>query len=310
VRVELPTSISLREVGPRDGLQSEAPVPVEARVRLVDALSASGVRRIEVGSFVSPRAVPAMAGTDRVFAAIRRRAGVTYSALVPNRRGAEDALDAGADRLQVVVAASESYNASNVNRTIAQTLEQIAAVVRLAGDTPVEATISTAWGCPYEGDVPAARVVELARRLLELGCQAISLGDTTGMATPTRVEALLGELRALTTAVNCHFHDTRGTGLANLLAAVQAGCVDFDSAVGGLGGSPTAPGAGGNVASEDVVHMLEDMGVDTGVDLDRLLAAARLAGELVGHPLRSQVLVAGPRSRRAPAPTVAGNGGG
>jgi hydroxymethylglutaryl-CoA lyase len=310
VRVELPTSISLREVGPRDGLQSEAPVPVEARVRLVDALSASGVRRIEVGSFVSPRAVPAMAGTDRVLAAIRRRAGVTYSALVPNQRGAEDALAAGADSLQVVVAASESYNASNVNRTIAQTLEQITAVVRLAGDTPVEATISTAWGCPYEGDVPAARVVELARRLLELGCQAISLGDTTGMATPTRVEALLGELRALTTAVNCHFHDTRGTGLANLLAALQAGCVDFDSAVGGLGGSPTAPGAGGNVASEDVVHMLEDMGVDTGVDLDHLLQAARLAGELVGHPLRSQVLVAGPRSRRAPAPTVAGNGGG
>jgi hydroxymethylglutaryl-CoA lyase len=299
--VELPTTISLREVGPRDGLQSEAPLPVEARVRLVDALSATGVRRIEVGSFVSPRAVPAMAATDRVFAAIRRRAGVTYSALVPNERGAGDALAARADRLQVVVAASESYNASNVNRTIDQTLRQIAGVVRLAGETPVEATISTAWGCPYEGDVPVARVVELARRLLELGCRAISLGDTTGMATPTRVEALLAELRSLTPAINCHFHDTRGTGLANLLAALQAGCVDFDSAVGGLGGSPTAPGAGGNVASEDVVHMVEDMGIGTGIELDRLLEAARLAGALVGHPLRSQVLVAGPRTRRAPA---------
>ncbi len=286
--MELPASISLREVGPRDGLQSEAPLPVEARVRLVDALSATGVRRVEVGSFVSPRAVPAMAGTDQVFAAIRRSPGVVYSALVPNQRGAGDALAAGADRLQVVVAASESYNASNVNRTVEQTLEEIAGVVGLAGGTPVEATISTAWGCPYEGEVPVARVVALAGRLLALGCQAISLGDTTGMATPARVERLLGELRALTPAVNCHFHDTRGSGLANLLAAMEAGCVDFDSAVGGLGGSPTAPGAGGNVASEDVVRMVEDLGVHTGIEMGRLLEAARLAGELVGRPLYSR----------------------
>jgi len=292
--LELPASISIREVGPRDGLQSEAPLPVEARVRLVDALSGTGVRRIEAGSFVSPRAVPAMAGSGQVFAAVQRRPGVTYSALVPNERGAADALAAGADRLQVVVAASESYNASNVNRTVAETLEQIAGVVRLAGRTPVEATISTAWGCPYEGEVPASRVVELARTVLDLGCQAVSLGDTTGMATPTRVEALLGALRPLATAVNCHFHDTRGTGLANLLAAVQAGCTDFDTAVGGLGGSPTAPGAGGNVASEDVVHMVEDMGVASGIDLGRLLAVARTAAALLGHPLRSQVLLAGP----------------
>ncbi len=285
--MELPASISLREVGPRDGLQSEAPLPVEERVRLVDALSATGVRRIEAGSFVSPKAVPAMAGTDRVFAAMRRNPGVTYSALVPNERGAEDALAAGADRLQVVVAASESYNAGNVNRTVEQTLRQIAAVVRLAGDTPVEATISTAWGCPYEGEVPVARVTDLASRLLALGCQAISLGDTTGLATPGRVEVLLGELRELTPAVNCHFHDTRGNALTNLLAAMEAGCVDFDSAVGGLGGSPTAPGAGGNIASEEVVGMVEGMGVGTGIDHDRLLEAVRLAGELVGRPLRA-----------------------
>jgi hydroxymethylglutaryl-CoA lyase len=296
--VRLPGSVSIREVGPRDGLQSEAPLPVEARVRLVDALSATGVGRIEVGSFVSPKAVPAMAGTDRVLAAVRRRPGVVYSALVPNERGAADALGAGADRLQVVVAASESYNRRNVNRSVEETLAQIAGVVRLAGSTPVDATVSTAWGCPYEGEVPTARVVELAQRLAGLGCRAVSLGDTTGMATPTRVEALLAALDGIA-PVNCHFHDTRGTGLANVLAAIQAGCRDLDTAVGGLGGSPTAPGAGGNVASEDAVHMLEDMGVSTGIDLDALLAAARLAGELVGHRLRGQVLVAGPRTRRA-----------
>jgi hydroxymethylglutaryl-CoA lyase len=300
VFVQLPASVSIREVGPRDGLQSEAPVPVEGRVRLVDALSATGVRRIEVGSFVSARAVPAMAGTDRVLAAIHRRPGVVYSALVPNERGAEGALGAGADLLQVVVAASETYNRRNVNRGVQETLEQVAAVVRLAGRVPVDATVSTAWGCPYEGEVPAGRVVELAGRLAGLGCRTISLGDTTGMATPTRVEALLAALDGVA-PVNCHFHDTRGTGLANLLAALQAGCADADTAVGGLGGSPTAPGAGGNVASEDAVHMLEDMGVATGIDLDGLLAAARLAGELVGHPLRGQVLLAGPRTRRAGA---------
>jgi hydroxymethylglutaryl-CoA lyase len=197
----------------------------------------------------------------------------------------------------VVVAASESYNASNLNRSVAETLEEIAGVVRLAGRTPVDATVSTAWGCPYEGEVPVERVAELARTLLGMGCQAISLGDTTGMATPTRVEGLLAALRPLTSAINCHFHDTRGTGLANLLAAMQAGCTDFDTAIGGLGGSPTAPGAGGNVDSEDVVHMVEDMGISTGIDLDRLLAAARMAGELLGRPLRGQVLIAGPARR-------------
>jgi hydroxymethylglutaryl-CoA lyase len=298
VPLQLPASVSIREVGPRDGLQNEPPVPVEARVRLVDALSATGVRRIEVGSFVSPRAVPAMADTDQVFAGVSRRDGVTYSALVPNRHGAEAALAARADRLQVVVAASESYNRANVNRSVAETMGEIAGVVALAAPTPVEATVSTAWGCPYEGEVPPGRVVELAERLAGAGCAGVSLGDTTGMATPARVEALLARLEGKVPALNCHFHDTRGTGVANLLAAVQAGCADFDTAVGGLGGSPTAPGAAGNVASEDVVHMLEDMGVATGVDLDALLAAAHLAAGLVAHPLASRVLVAGPRTRR------------
>ena len=255
--------------------------------------------RIEVGSFVSPKVVPAMAGTGDVLARIHRRPGVVYSALVPNERGARDALAAGADRLQVVVAASETYNARNVNRTVDQTVEDIGRVVALAGDVPVEATISTAWGSPYEGDVPEEQVVALAGRLVGLGCVAVSLGDTTGMATPTRVERLLAALAGVAPQLNCHFHDTRGAGLANLLTAVQVGCTDLDTAVGGLGGSPTAPGAGGNVASEDAVHLLEDMGVTTGVDLDALLGAARLAERLLGHGLRSHVLAAGPRSRRA-----------
>jgi hydroxymethylglutaryl-CoA lyase len=293
--------VLIRDCGPRDGLQGERPRPPTERVALVRALAAAGLPEVEVASFVSPKAVPAMAGSAQVFAAIRRRPGVTYSALVPNERGAADALAAGADRLQVVVAASESYNASNLNRSVAETLDQIAGVVRLADRTSVDATISTAWGCPYEGDVPVQRVVELAGRLLGLGCQAISLGDTTGMATPARVEALLVALRPLTTAVNCHFHDTRGAGLANLLA----GCTDFDTAIGGLGGSPTAPGAGGNVDSEDVVHMVGDMGVATGIDLERLLAAARLAGALLRRPLRGQVLIAGPARRGGVGPEVA-----
>jgi hydroxymethylglutaryl-CoA lyase len=180
---------------------------------------------------------------------------------------------------------------------VAETMGEIAGVVALAAPTPVEATVSTAWGCPYEGEVPPGRVVELAERLAGAGCAGVSLGDTTGMATPARVEALLARLEGKVPALNCHFHDTRGTGVANLLVAVQAGCTDFDTAVGGLGGSPTAPGAAGNVASEDVVHMLEDMGVATGMDLAALLAAAHLAAGLVAHPLASRVLVAGPRTR-------------
>ena len=287
--MKLPASVSIREVGPRDGLQRERPLPAAERARLVDALAATGVRRIEVGSFVSPRVVPAMAGTDLVFGLIRRNPEVTYSALVPNRRGAEVALAAGADRLQVVVAASESYNRRNVNRSVDETLAEIAEVVRLAGAVPVEATISTAWGCPYEGEVQPGRVVALAERLAGLGCAGLSLGDTTGMASPATVGSLLAALAAALggPAPNCHFHDARGAALANLRAALEAGCADFDTAVGGLGGSPAAPAAEGNLASEDAVALLADLGVATGIDLDALLAAARQAAALVGHPLPS-----------------------
>jgi hydroxymethylglutaryl-CoA lyase len=301
----LPERVDIREVGPRDGLQNEDPVPVEARVRLVDALSRTGVRRIETGSFVRPDAVPPMAGSEEVFERVARVPGVRYCALVPNAKGAERALAASANEIDVVVSASETHNQANVRRSVDESVSEIRRVVDLAGEhtTPVEAVISTAFGCPYEGDVEPARVSALARRLLDdAGVDTVCLGDTTGMATPGRVEAVLDALGAAGVApdaVGMHFHDTRGTGLANALAALERGVVRFDASVGGLGGCPYAPGASGNIATEDLVHMLEDMGVDTGIDLDALLAAARLAEELVGRTLPGQILRAGPRTRLA-----------
>lgn len=300
----LPASCDVREVGPRDGLQAEAPVPLADRVRLVDALSGTGVRRIEAASFVHPEAMPAMAGAEELLATIHRRRGVCYSALVPNRRGAERALAAGADELEAVVSASETHNRRNLNRGVEETLAEVAAVIELAhaGGRPVEAGVATAFGCPYEGDVAPQRVAGLARRLLDLGADGLSFGDTTGMGTPRRVEVLLDALEAAGVdlgSVRLHLHDTRGTGLANAYAALQRGVARFDASVGGLGGCPYAPGASGNVSTEDLVHMLEDLGVATGVDLDALIAAAHLAEEIVGRRLPGQVMRAGPRDRRA-----------
>jgi hydroxymethylglutaryl-CoA lyase len=301
---DLPARISLREVGPRDGLQNEAPVSTAAKVQLVDALSHTGVRRIEAVSFVSPRAIPQMADADEVWAAIDRDAAITYSALVPNLRGAVRALDAGCLDIEAVVSASNTHNLANVNRSTEESLDDIAQVIALAHERGAACyvTVSTAWGCPYEGDVPVSRVVEVARRAVADGADGLSFGDTTGMATPTRVTALIGETRTALPDVplNLHFHNTRGTGLANVLAALQLGVVDFDASVGGLGGCPYAPGASGNVASEELVHMVEDMGVDTGVDLDALIEVARQAEQIVGRELPSQVLRAGPRTRRTP----------
>jgi hydroxymethylglutaryl-CoA lyase len=305
-----PPACDLREVGPRDGLQNEAPVPVADRVRLVDALSGTGLRRIEAAAFVHPEAVPAMAGAEEVLARITRRPGVSYSALVPNRQGAARALAAGADELEAVVSASETHNRHNLRRSVAETVGEIADVVSLAqaAGRPVEAGVATAFGCPYEGDVDPARVARLARRLLDLGADEVFFGDTTGMATPRRIDELLDALGTAgvdVSSVRLHLHDTRGTGLANVYAALRRGVSRFDASIGGLGGCPYAPGASGNVSTEDLVHMLEDLDVRTGVDLELAIEAAHLAERIVGRRLPGQVMRAGPRWRTVAAPRSA-----
>ena len=302
---DLPAAISLREVGPRDGLQNEDPVPTEAKVALIDALSSTGVGRIEAVSFVHPRAIPQMADADEVWQRIRRDGPVRYSALVPNLRGAQRALDAGFTELEAVVSASDTHNRKNLNRSTAETLDDIAEIIDRAhrhGAT-CQVIVSTAWGCPYEGDVPVERVLDTAGHAVADGAESASFGDTTGMATPGRVRRLVGEFRSRYPDIplNLHFHNTRGTGLANVLAALELGVADCDASVGGLGGCPYAPGATGNIASEELVHMVEDMGVSTGIDLDRLIEAAAEAEQIVGHTLPSQVLRAGPRTRTIPA---------
>ena len=301
---DLPARISLREVGPRDGLQNEDPVPTDAKVELIDALSGTGVRRIEAVSFVHPKAIPQMADADEVWKRIHRDDSVRYSALVPNLRGAQRALEAGFNEIEVVVSASDTHNRKNVNRSTEESLDDIAGLISIAHDAgaTVQVIVSTAWGCPYEGDVPVERVVSVASRAVRDGADGTSFGDTTGMATPARVQRLVGEFRSANADVplNLHFHNTRGTGLANVLTALELGVSDFDASVGGLGGCPYAPGATGNVASEELVHMVEDMGVDTGVDLSALIEAASVAERIVGRTLPSQVLRAGPRTRTVP----------
>jgi hydroxymethylglutaryl-CoA lyase len=301
---DVPAAISVREVGPRDGLQNEDPVDTDAKIELIDALSRTGVRRIEAVSFVHPRAIPQMADADEVWKRIERSADIRYSALVPNVRGAMRALDAGVPEIEVVVSASDTHNRKNVNRSTEESLDDVAELVGLAhaqGAT-VQVVVATAWGCPYEGEVPVERVVAVAGRAVRDGADALSFGDTTGMATPGRVQRLVGEVRSAhpDLPVNLHFHNTRGAALANVLAALQLGVDDFDASVGGLGGCPYAPGASGNVATEELVHMVEDMGVDTAIDLDALLDVAATAVRIVGRTLPSQGLRAGPRSRRTP----------
>jgi hydroxymethylglutaryl-CoA lyase len=298
-----PAHVDLREVGPRDGLQNEAPVPVSDRVRLINALSTTGLRRIEAAAFVSPAAIPPMAGSEEVMAEIDRRPGVVYSALVPNPKGAERAVEAKADELELVVSASETHNQKNVRRSVAESLTAARDVVEIGhdGGVDVEAIVSTSFGCPYEGDVNPQRVAQVAGHLVDAGADRLSFGDTTGMATPRRVNDLLDALdRAGISSdrIGLHFHDTRGTALANVLAGLRRGVTRYDASVGGLGGCPYAPGASGNAVTEDMVHMLEDMGIDTGVALDALLDCARLAQEIVGRELPSALLHAGPRSRR------------
>ena len=295
-----PAAVHIRDVGPRDGLQNESPIPIGDRVRLIDALAHTGLRRIEAVSFVRADAIPAMAGAEEVMAQIERVPTVRYGVLVPNLRGAQRALETGPDDIEVVVSASETHNQRNVRRSVDESLNDIEALASLATDAgiPVEAIVSTSFGCPYEGDIAPKRVADLARRLLDLGVTSLSFGDTTGMATPRRVHDVLDALDAVgcdVGEIGLHFHDTRGTGLANVLTGLERGVTHFDASIGGLGGCPYAPGASGNIVTEDLVHMLDDMDIDTGVDLDALLDAAKLAQSIAGRELPSALLRAGPR---------------
>jgi hydroxymethylglutaryl-CoA lyase len=300
--------VRLCEVGMRDGLQNEAAfVPTADKIALVDALSQAGAAKIEVTSFVSAQAIPALRDAEIVMREIRRQPGVVYSALVPNVRGAQRAIDARSDELNLVMSASESHNLANLRMTRDQSfaaLSQVAALARAAG-VAVNVSLSCCFGCPMEGEVTPATVLGWCERFVdELGAQGVTLCDTTGMAYPAQVVALVRDFRDRwpATALTVHFHDTRGLGLANLLAAIDAGADCFDASLGGLGGCPYAPGASGNVCSEDIVHALALMGYDTGVDLPALIAAAARLPALIGHDLPGQIVKAGRRLDLHPLP--------
>jgi hydroxymethylglutaryl-CoA lyase len=293
--------ITIREVGPRDGIQSlGAFIATPDKVALIDALSETGLRRIEATSFVNPRAVPQMADASDVMARIRRRPGVRYEALVPNVRGARDALAARVDAVLVVVTASELFNQKNVRMSVEQSLQQFAEIKQLtdAAGVPCIGAIGTAFGCPYEGVISEERLLGLVARFASLGFDDLMLADTTGMANPAQVERTLGRVLdrwGASLSIGLHFHNTRGMGLANVVAGVRAGVLTYDASLAGIGGCPFAPEAAGNISTEDTVHMLHEMGLETGVDLERLIEAARLAQQLLGRELPGQVMKAGPR---------------
>ncbi|MDB5582398.1 MAG: pyruvate carboxyltransferase [Bradyrhizobium sp.] len=291
-------AIIFQEVAPRDGLQIEPSwVPTDDKVRLIDTLSTLGLSRIEVSSFVSPNAIPALRDADEVFARIGRARGVIYVALVPNLRGAERALAARADELNLVMSVSETHNRANMRMSGDQSFAGFAEVARLTLPLPVtiNGTIATAFGCPFEGPQSEDRIVNLIHRYLDLGASGITLADTTGMANPVQVARLVERVLPLAgpEALTLHFHNTRGLGLANVLAAHRAGARRFDAALGGLGGCPFAPGASGNICSEDAVAMAEEMGLATGIALDQLIALSRTLPALLGHDVPGQVMKAG-----------------
>ncbi|MEO0326898.1 MAG: hydroxymethylglutaryl-CoA lyase [Myxococcota bacterium] len=297
----LPDSVSLYEVAPRDGLQNEASqVATHAKVRLIEALVDAGLRRVEVTSFVSSKWVPQMADADQVCQMLERKPGVTYSALVPNARGLRRALQAELDEVAVFVSASETHNRKNVNKTIARTLKAFEGVIgpAIEAGLRVRGYVSTLWGCPYEGEVDPDAGLRIAEELLGRGCYQVSLGDTIGVGTPLQTRRILERFLARIPPENLalHLHDTRGTALANMLVGLELGIRDFDAAVAGLGGCPYAPGAAGNLATEDLTYTLAGMGVDTGVDLERVWQAGQVAEAIVGRKLPGKVHQAGVRS--------------
>src|SRR6266571_389543 len=309
--MNLPERVTICEVGPRDGFQIEPEfIPTSVKVEVVDLLSAAGLSRIEVTSFVHPKVVPQTRDAESVMAQIRRRPGTRYAALVPNDKGAVRAVDAGVDVIHTVLSASESHNLANVNMTIAESIERMRAVMQVAerARTPVACGVSTSFGCPFEGDVPLTQLESVVRRLVDMGARAIGLADTTGMANPRQVGRALEHLLPRFSGIEwtLHTHDTRAMAIPNVLAAMAHGVTHFDASIGGLGGCPFAPGASGNVCTEDLIHCLHAMDVDTGIDLDRLLAASRRVQDVVGRTLPGQIVKAGAWDRKyAPPDAVA-----
>ncbi|HEY7650802.1 MAG TPA: hydroxymethylglutaryl-CoA lyase [Methylomirabilota bacterium] len=299
--------VTICEVGPRDGFQIEPEfIPTEQKIEVVDLLSDAGLACIEVTSFVHPKVVPQLRDAEEVMARIRRRPGTRYAALVPNEKGAVRAVEAGVDELHTVVSASETHNLANVNMTIAASLQRLRAVMQVAerARRPVSGGISTSFGCPFEGPVPLEQLQRVVDGLVEMGARAIGLADTTGMANPRQVRSTLEHLMPRYPGIEwtLHTHDTRAMAVPNILAAMECGVRHFDASIGGLGGCPFAPGASGNVCTEDLVHCLEAMGVATGIDLDKLLATSRRVEQIVGRTLPGQVVKAGKWDRRYPVP--------
>ncbi len=303
--------IYIHEVSVRDGFQIEPEfIPTEQKIALINALSRTGVAKIEVTSFTSPKAIPGLADAEAVMCRIDRIPGVQYAALVPNMRGCERALDCKVDEVNMVMSASQSHNMANLRMTSEQSLDQFAEIARVVdGKAFLNASLSTAFGCPFEGEVPLARVLDIVDRFADIGMQGVTLCDTTGVANPRQVNEVCHVVRDRWPGLvfTAHFHNTRGMGLANALAALRAGIDRFDASLGGLGGCPFAPGASGNVCTEDLVHMFDAMDCATGVDLEGLLELARLLPAMVKHDIPGQVVKAGPSTRRYPLP--GGQGG-
>lgn len=299
--------VHMQEVGTRDGLQMESAfVPTDDKIALVNALSATGLAKIEVTSFTSPTAIPALKDAEIVMREIERRPGVVYTALVPNLRGAERAIEACTDELNLVMSVSETHNLANLRMTREQSFAALAQVIALAqsAQVAVNVSLSCVFGCPMEGDVAETEVFDYVQRFAQLGVGGVTLCDTTGMAHPAQVAGIVSAVRLRWSALQTtlHFHNTRGMGLANVLASIDAGADRFDASLGGLGGCPYAPGASGNVCSEEIVHALQCMGYDTGVDLSALVAAAGRLPALIGHDIPSQIAKAGPRWALHPVP--------
>jgi hydroxymethylglutaryl-CoA lyase len=289
--------VNIVEVGPRDGLQNEkVTIPTETKVAFITALGDAGLRVIEAGAFVSPKWVPQMADSGEVYRLIPKDPGLEYPVLVPNEKGLDRAIEAGVKSIAIFTAASDTFNKRNTNATIDESFQNFAAVVprALAQGMKVRGYVSCGFGCPYEGEVPPEKVLEVAARLLDLGCYEVSVGDTIGVGTPLQVQGVIGMLLQVipATRLAMHFHDTRGTALANTLAALEMGMATFDSSAGGLGGCPYAPGASGNLATEDLVYMLNGLGIESGVDLDMLVKASAIIAPYLDHPLPGKYLQA------------------